>query len=875
MEGGSRHSGVPRILDVQQYASARGPEIAALHAVSRDSDKPGSGSSIPRHLRRRATSHNRRRSYYSNSKKRSAAVIQDSSAQPKSNSQTGSETAEPGSYAGALPQEEPQKKRPCRRVRRKFELKGGADGSGGCSSDGTRRLVTHVWHAKRFSMTKIWGYWLPEGLPGRGRGSRAVMRWARDATLLQDASFYSPVELSGPSEALLHVLQLVLEPPPPAVNAMSDNAKAEYEGLQYGKFMLHHMDRSPYAAIAPVTLLWRPVPKELQSEQSVGLIPAEKRQVWVWVHAAAFDEALMCLQTACQRQASIGSIVLQCKSRKGDFGRLDLLGHGALAVLKKVLHPMSRSVTLGYLFTQENSAEDTCAINTSSSSSSLGLHSKLLAGAAWLPGAGVLGMEVWDPRDPPHNQAKFEALPLLGSDQGTGPSSEQMGHGRADSENILADQAEQKHGCGEVSDLSNLCLINGQSIVDCPISEKDLSTRRHKERMMYFQLSETPNGPLRVEGKMHGSPKCPILLLKHEHKMLSACGWSLILPIAWVRAFWVPLVFAGGHVIGLRERHWLSTDAGLPSFPYDFPDCFAYSQFMARQAAELQEQCSKRPLPNKRGPSSPSPPFWRFSVGPGSGISSQETEELAVNMGDHLTEDLLANGGKTRIEPRNSTRFESRLSAAENIEGPLMFVARTITTLMNTLRDNNLHHLPILPDETRPGNFNSLETGRVAWHQAVHDGAQESTKGCLVRVLIRAPRKGNFDAGAIIYMPIPADEESYLCSLQESDGLNVCAGPLETGTKLSQVEQGKVHHQPCNVRSPIGIVTSSVPRGSASTSSVGICEVGGLGMLRARQFLDEKWTGQSEIFLLVRNTTSSMYRPALAGIVLEKQTDVL
>ncbi len=51
--------------------------------------------------------------------------------------------------------------------------------------------------------------------------------------------------------------------------------------------------------------------------------------------------------------------------------------------------------------------------------------------------------------------------------------------------------------------------------------------------------------------------------------------------------------------------------------------------------------------------------------------------------------------------------------------------------------------------------------------------------------------------------------------------------------------------------------------------------MGGLGMLRARQFLDEKWKGQSEIFLLVRNTTSSMYRPALAGIVLEKQTDVL
>jgi len=99
----------------------------------------------------------------------------------------------------------------------------------------------------------------------------------------------------------------------------------------------------------------------------------------------------------------------------------------------------------------------------------------------------------------------------------------------------------------------------------------------------------------------------------------------------------------------------LVLQGGLPSFPYDFPDCFADSQFMARQAAELQEQCSKRPLCNKRGPSSPSPPFWRFLVGPGSGISSQETEELAVNMGDHLTEYLLANGGKTRNEPVAAT----------------------------------------------------------------------------------------------------------------------------------------------------------------------------------------------------------------------------
>jgi hypothetical protein len=42
--------------------------------------------------------------------------------------------------------------------------------------------------------------------------------------------------------------------------------------------------------------------------------------------------------------------------------------------------------------------------------------------------------------------------------------------------------------------------------------------------MTHYQFSETlGDGPLWVEGFMHGSLKCLILLLKHEHKMLFAC----------------------------------------------------------------------------------------------------------------------------------------------------------------------------------------------------------------------------------------------------------------------------------------------------------------------------------------------------------------
>ena len=54
------------------------------------------------------------------------------------------------------------------------------------------------------------------------------------------------------------------------------------------------------------------------------------------------------------------------------------------------------------------------------------------------------------------------------------------------------------------------------------------------------------------------------LFLKLTRENFFMSRWSVILPLTWISsAFWVPLVFAGGHVIGVRERHWLHTDVGI------------------------------------------------------------------------------------------------------------------------------------------------------------------------------------------------------------------------------------------------------------------------------------------------------------------------
>ncbi|KAF9595423.1 hypothetical protein IFM89_000341 [Coptis chinensis] len=117
------------------------------------------------------------------------------------------------------------------------------------------------------------------------------------------------------------------------------------------------------------------------------------------------------------------------------------------------------------------------------------------------------------------------------------------------------------------------------------------------------------SGVSTTEMKGQSSSSCPILLLKNRNIRGPCVGWSLILPLTWVKAFWVPLVNHGAHPIGLRENHWIACDVGLHSFPFDFPYCNAHSCFMAAEAIANDEKMDLCPIairPSKV----PSPPPW-------------------------------------------------------------------------------------------------------------------------------------------------------------------------------------------------------------------------------------------------------------------------
>ncbi|PIN17831.1 Ribonuclease P [Handroanthus impetiginosus] len=811
----------PHELTVWKFAEARAPELESLHSIL--ADRLDNNFQSQKNKRRRTTGHDDR--VAKRKFKRRKAGVGDMC-------KTDSERKDESKVS--------------RRVRRNIELKKNPPCGFGTSGDGTKRLRTHVWHAKRFTMTKLWGFHVPLGLNGRGKGSRALLKKLKNGVLVHDASYYGCVQLEGPEDALLLVLSSVLVPPPSTCcEGISHDILA---GHISGTAMLHDSGKPGFSPIAPVTFMWRPQQRFSTNTEGFNIDSfhiiqnindGTASQLWVWIHAAACEEAYAALLSACERQTGITGPV-NCISREGQLEKLELIGSKVFELMQKTLLPTSCS---------ENSYHQKKCVADRDDDHGLSEETSILENGNQIPSSAVISLVVKDPRTltKKGNVIIPEGKPL-------GLLSYEHCETKEQSFSSLP-----KHEAECVFNYGDLWDANKG--VSPPVEESILCMEKHQQRKEFICLGSKSSVSQNaiVDGKY--SRVCPVMLLKNENHEDSVTRWSIILPLSWVKAFWITLMSNGAHAIGLRERQWVACEIGLPYFPLDFPDCNAYSHFMAVEAIAFNHKATLRPH-SKMPLQVPIPPPWdcvRFNF--------EERLSKAGNShsGDSQAE-LCSQGDK--IDNCHGVSFDG-------------IIARTSSMLSDFL-NNSGNHLLLFPKlrDQKSRLYEFMKDKEFLEKNAVISEPKHGNTRCYLRVLLRACKEGVFEQGAVVCAPLVTDIMLWK-SRSESDEQQLQIPQSLLKSYFMQSPSGKWELQiPEDLalrefyRWPIGFITTGFVRGSKKATAGAVCEASLLSKLRV-----EQWKAlpvrqrRKETYVLVRNMRSTAYRLALATIVLEQEEE--
>ncbi|KAL6907812.1 hypothetical protein ACP4OV_001982 [Aristida adscensionis] len=849
----------PRQLEVRRFAAARAGELRSLHAAVSARLDAGGGrrAQQPRSARRRTTGHlpskRRRRSGDGDGEAARGKGEEEGSAAPRKLS---------------------------RRVRRRRELAGNPAEGFSVAGDGARRLRTHLWHAKRFAMERRWGFVLPVGAHGRGRGSRSVLKRLKNGTVIHDASYFVPIELDGPEDSLLSILGMIMCPSPADKTTDPEDLQDQVmRGVCYENAMLCDIGTPHSQIVGPVTYMWRPFLRENGELVTEGDLSnshsfdeernsSMQRQLWIWIHPAGLDEGLNAIRSACERQMQGSGGVVKCCSLEGKFARLEVMGSKAMKSLYNILHPIINSSATNMVPSTSNMSTSTDGPMDSSTVSHLSKASLFDHAEILHPGA-IISMVVHDPRDGsgsklvPLNKENIVLKEGLISNADKTPlelgnilSWMRVHPGRHDM--FLAD-------CKELWDSSNN--------INPPLAEEILCTEKHHERIKFFCL-DSGNDQGQTNQEKDFSRSCPVVLLKHAREGMLALGMVhystfelgkailALSSISWCTCDWF-------------KRETVDCDKAfkIPCFPYDYPDSKAYSSFMAREAAVFDKAVECRPA-SKRPPRVHMAPSWHCIMAyfhKGDGIVRGPEVDDIMQATIALPKYLGVNSISGKVE-----------SSQSNIVASLqIFVPRTIQTLKKHVKEFDMKYLSSSDMETDTDKSNLSPSGTVKMTCSVN-------LLCLTRVLIRAFKEGSFEEGAVICAPFPSDlsaweirseeeeeesEERWELQLPQSH-VGSYFSWLDPSTSSLQLPEDNTAREA--FRWPIGFVTTGFIHGSSGQDAVavGFCEAKLLALLRRQQWMHENLQTR-EICVLVRNARSSAYRRAFATIVLEQQKEDL
>lgn len=360
--GGDEH--LPNTANSLKFAASRSIEIAAMtESILRPSATKLIFQNLPVHMRRRVMSHN--------SKRLPVKLRRGHLEQMKKSGLS------------------PKQKRPSRKYRRR---------PANLLKEYNRRqkgnvwLETHIWHAKRFHMTQRWGHRL--AYSPCDKAFRACYRASSAHCLLQDISYYTPIQISGPVDLIGEMFKSLTN----NSCGLGICAKAYINGSREGAIQLYKADSFPYGYIGKICFIWVP------SRISI-------KTLWLFVHPSQASDVKSTLSDVLCSDSRTTEEEIPEKRRKitnklseniqfkvlpGNFNRFRLTG------------PNSHSVLLRSLKCVEDDAKVTSNEWISNLPDVSGLHLKekhiywhnlsLASSPSQLPSKIVIGLIVKDPR---------------------------------------------------------------------------------------------------------------------------------------------------------------------------------------------------------------------------------------------------------------------------------------------------------------------------------------------------------------------------------------------------------------------------------------------------------------------------------------------
>ncbi|EDR13388.1 uncharacterized protein LACBIDRAFT_230763 [Laccaria bicolor S238N-H82] len=605
-------TGLPSTIDVEKFVEARAFEIDAMQKAMKTANSSSTQrawQALPRHLRRRAASHDVRRVPLKLRDKARAEIHW---------------------------QMDPIRKKTLGSMPKRGKLKRISQTDKFLSRQRDKTwLETHLWHAKRMKMSDMWGYRL--AVHPTEKAYRPSHRASVHGSILHDASYHSLVEMRGPQEILISMLELSCDPQGPG-----PGSKRCLGGSRTLETHLYEPGGYPFALIAPVTIIWRPTANAIQEESQL-------RTVWLRFHPSAQNEVLANLKTVASQILSkyksnnslAKDVNVEINDLKDRINVFEIMGPKASQVIKGSLSPASHEKT-----------EDFRKFWSSLTN---------LQTAGSLPRGMIVGFKVDDPRlNFPPKDAKCK------------PNTSGLGSVVFPSSTLASSE------------------IWDESIRDAlakpRYKKKELDERRSKNI-----IPGTPLNPLRQDDRI------PVLLIQRTLEAQSSGsdsqalhGWTLIVPSGWSMAFFSSLIFTGTRVAGQRERQTQAYEAGTVYFPWDYPFTAAYTTYSMDREKQERESWERKP-PAKRvnydklGTISPWKADWATLLGLQRNSQERgEEEDLVTTQRDMPAADkddvqknvkpcayLLSEMGRLRLK-RSQEPFSVDLKAADLLQGALV-----------------------------------------------------------------------------------------------------------------------------------------------------------------------------------------------------------